>query len=111
MFPGLGIQSSSTDNSHNSFIHKMIDNSNINLINDLSSNDLSNSDIYNVSYHLIENPINELCPITREAFYLNQTVSIICNCKHIFNKEALNIWIENNNTCPSCRGPIRRSSH
>ena len=108
LFPGLGIHSSYTDNSHNTFIHKAIDSSNINLINDLSSNDLSNSDIYNVSYQLIENPMNEICPITRESFYLNQTVSMICNCKHIFNKEALNIWIENNNSCPSCRGSIRR---
>ena len=57
-------------------------------------------------YRLINQPINEVCSITHESFYLNQRVSMIRNCSHIFNSEALNIWIEHNNTCPVCRCQI-----
>tara|TARA_Y100000389_G_scaffold49141_1_gene44811 strand:+ start:379 stop:1047 length:669 start_codon:yes stop_codon:yes gene_type:complete len=70
------------------------------------SND--NIDIFNIlDYSNIENPLNDICPITRDRFYLDQNVYMIKNCKHIFNKSALNIWISNNNTCPTCRTNIR----
>ena len=62
--------------------------------------------IYN-EYRFIENPINEICPITRESFFQNQQVSMIKNCRHIFNKDALQIWLTNNRTCPTCRANIR----
>ncbi len=57
-------------------------------------------------YRFISNPINEMCPITRESFYLNQPVSMIRQCRHIFNKEALQIWLRSNSTCPTCRASI-----
>ena len=70
------------------------------------SND--NTDIFNVlNYRDIENPINDICPITRDRFFSEQNVFMIKKCKHIFNKSALNIWIANNNTCPTCRTNIR----
>lgn len=73
------------------------------------SND--NIDIFNIiNYRNIANPINDICPITRDRFYTNQNVYMIKNCKHIFNKSALNIWINNNNTCPTCRTNIRQST-
>lgn len=62
-------------------------------------------------FELIENPINDICPITRDRFYHTQNVMMISNCKHIFNKSSLNIWIQNNNTCPSCRSEIRNRSN
>ena len=65
--------------------------------------------IYN-EYRFIENPINEICPITRESFFQNQRVSMIKNCRHIFNKDALQIWLANNPTCPTCRSNITSSS-
>ena len=72
---------------------------------DISNN---NIDIFNIlDYRNIENPLNDICPITRDRFYLDQNVYMIKNCKHIFNKSALNIWINNNNTCPTCRTNIR----
>lgn len=67
----------------------------------------TSADIIEVNeYRYISNPINEMCPITRESFYLNQPVSMIRNCRHIFNKEALHIWLRSNNTCPTCRASI-----
>lgn len=62
-------------------------------------------------FRLIENPINEICPITRESFFQNQTVSMIKICRHIFNKDALQIWLSNNHTCPTCRANITSSSY
>lgn len=85
---------------------------NIITINDENKDllDISNDniDIFNIlDYRNIENPLNDICPITRDRFYLDQNVYMIKNCKHIFNKSALNIWINNNNTCPTCRTNIR----
>ncbi len=61
-------------------------------------------------FRFIDNPINEICPITRESFFQNQTVSMIKSCRHIFNKDALQIWLSNNHTCPTCRANITSSS-
>lgn len=60
-----------------------------------------------VQYDLIERPINDICPITRERFdSTTEHILMIKNCKHIFNKSALNIWLEHNSTCPCCRCQI-----
>tara|TARA_Y100000768_G_scaffold387353_2_gene378358 strand:+ start:1452 stop:2063 length:612 start_codon:yes stop_codon:yes gene_type:complete len=72
--------------------------------------DISNTDvdIFNIlNYENIENPINDICPITRDRFHSIQNVLMIRKCKHIFNKSALTRWIENNNTCPTCRINIK----
>ena len=61
-------------------------------------------------YEYVDDPINDICPITRERFYNNQNVLMINNCKHIFNKSSLNLWIRNHNTCPSCRRLIHQHS-
>lgn len=72
-----------------------------------NNDDISNSHLYNVSeFRLIESPINNICPITRERFYDNQNVLMIRNCRHIFNKSSLMMWINNHNSCPSCRASI-----
>lgn len=72
---------------------------------DISDNDI---DIFNIlNYENIQNPINDICPITRDRFHSIQNVLMIKKCKHIFNKSALNRWIENNNTCPTCRIDIK----
>ena len=94
------------DNSYNYRIYNY-DNSDVS-INEISTN----YDLINVKhFELIENPINDICPITRERFYNTQNVIMISRCKHIFNKSSLNIWIQNNNTCPSCRTLIHIASN
>ncbi len=85
-----------------------IDNSNtlIDISNEII--DISNHYLlYNVNeYSYIPNPLNDICPITRERFYNNQDVYMIKKCKHIFNKSALTRWFTTNNTCPNCRETI-----
>ena len=88
-----------------------IDCSNINLYNDTILDPSNNTEIYDFhQYNDIPNPINATCPITREAFYQNQNVLMIRTCRHIFNKDALMIWLRNHNTCPLCRNTIRHNS-
>ena len=93
------------NNGNNSF--------NILTINRDNSNVLLNTtppvnEIYDITeYELIQNPTNDICPITRDSFYNNQNVYMICKCKHIFNKTALNMWLEQNDICPYCRTSVR----
>ena len=78
-----------------------------------SDGSMNNADNSETNYHLyevarnndlIEHPINDICPITRERFdSTTEHILMIKNCKHIFNKSALNIWLDNNSTCPYCR--------
>ena len=69
--------------------------------------DSSNIHLFDVSqYSLIENPINDTCPISHEQFTPDQNVFMIRECKHIFSKPQLENWLINNNTCPSCRHDI-----
>ena len=64
--------------------------------------------LYEISqFDFIERPMNDICPITRDSFYNNQNVYMICKCKHIFNKTALNMWLEQNDICPYCRTSVR----
>lgn len=99
-----------------SFDTILITDDNKNIINDVSNNvDVDNSQntdqchLYEIShFDLIQHPLNDVCPITRERFdSTSEHILMIKKCKHIFNKSALNIWLEQNNTCPCCRGRIR----
>ena len=55
-------------------------------------------------YSDINNPINDICPISREEFEDDTTVYMIKNCKHIFKKLSLRQWFSMNiTTCPYCR--------
>jgi hypothetical protein len=82
-----------------------VDSSNTSLLND--ENNAEDCHIYDVKqFQFIENPVNDICPITRDRFYQNQNVYMTKICRHIFNKTALNMWLERNNTCPYCRARI-----
>lgn len=95
-----------TNNTFN-VLHINSDNS-YNLYEDLSN---GNVHLFNVSeFSLIQEPVNDICPITRERFYDNQNVMVIKTCKHIFNTSSLNIWLRNHNTCPSCRQIITNTN-
>lgn len=74
-----------------------------------SSNNHHNYHLYDIArFDMIQEPINELCPITRERFYpTTENLLMICECKHIFNKSALYTWFSNHNTCPCCRISVR----
>jgi len=55
----------------------------------------------------IVRPINNSCPITMDTFEDNTLVSVIRECNHIFNTDALNNWFRGNCRCPVCRYDIR----
>jgi hypothetical protein len=55
----------------------------------------------------ISNPINSNCPITLEPFSNNSPITEILGCNHLFGRNALSLWFENNVRCPVCRYDIR----
>ena len=86
---------------------------NINQVRIINNEEISD-DVLN-NYHIIcfdnygdiENPLNDICPITRERFYQNCRVYQIRGCRHIYNPGALQRWIDLNHTiCPYCRHNI-----
>ena len=98
-------QENSRNNDISYTIVKIEDESHIHLMDSSQ-----NVHLYDVSsYSFINNPINDICPITRERFSPEQNVMMIAQCKHIFNKPNLNTWLRQNNTCPSCRALIRNN--
>ena len=104
LFPS-NAETSTTQNRDVSLNIIEVDASNTSLLNDENSSE--DCDIYDVKqFQFIENPLNDICPITRDRFYQNQNVYMTKNCRHIFNKTALNMWLEQNNTCPYCRARI-----
>lgn len=116
-FDTLGTTLQNNDNAYTqtqsvSFETLLITNNNKHIVNDdVSCNDNNDSSRYHLfeisHFDLIQNPINDVCPITRERFDSTTEVTLmIKKCKHIFNKSALNIWLEHNNTCPCCRREI-----
>ena len=101
LIPNLFNENTTQDNSYN-IKHINIDNSNI-LQNteDISNENIHLFDIEQFQY--INDPINDICPITRERFIQEQNVIMINKCKHTFNKSSLNLWLSRNTTCPCCR--------
>ena len=55
----------------------------------------------------IQNPVNIICPITRDPFEVSEIVTQIKHCSHVFNSSALNTWFLSNCICPVCRYDIR----
>ena len=104
----------SSTNSTNLYTHDisfeilLITEGNKNIVNGDVSQNANHYHLYEISnFDLIQNPINDVCPITRERFdSASENILMIKNCKHIFNKSALNIWLEGNNSCPCWRGRI-----
>ena len=68
---------------------------------------IENSVIRNIRYGNVTNPINQSCPISTEPFNDNSIVSIIRNCRHVFNSNELSSWFQYNCICPVCRYDIR----
>jgi len=71
---------------------------------------INNAIIQPLRYSDILSPVNDICPITREPFTDNSSVSVIRYCKHVFNRTELTNWFQYNCVCPVCRYDIREYS-
>ena len=59
-----------------------------------------------IPYCTINNPLNDICPISQVPFDLIDSVMQINSCKHNFNPYSLIRWFDTNSTCPMCRRQI-----
>jgi hypothetical protein len=55
----------------------------------------------------VQEPGNRSCPITQEEFDDDDNIMLIRQCGHIFNRDELNRWFQQNVRCPMCRYDIR----
>lgn len=46
------------------------------------------------------------CEICHDAINNGDIIRIINICNHSFHQECIDAWLENNNTCPYCRGNV-----
>lgn len=59
-----------------------------------------------IPYCTINNPLNDICPISQVPFDLIDSVMQINSCKHNFNPYSLIRWFDAHSTCPMCRRQI-----
>ena len=59
-----------------------------------------------IPYCTINNPLNDICPISQVPFDLIDSVMQINICKHNFNPYSLIRWFDTHSTCPMCRRQI-----
>ena len=59
-----------------------------------------------IPYCTINNPLNDICPISQVPFDLIDSVMQINSCKHNFNPYSLIRWFDTHSTCPMCRQQI-----
>jgi hypothetical protein len=60
-----------------------------------------------VRYGDIEEPLNQSCPISLDPFHVDDQVTAIKHCGHIFKTDEIQSWFESNVRCPVCRYDIR----
>lgn len=46
---------------------------------------------------------DESCPISMESYELGKNKTVVTTCYHIFQKSALDTWLESNTCCPVCK--------
>jgi hypothetical protein len=56
-----------------------------------------------IPFCTIQNPQNEICPISQIQFEEIDCIMQINHCKHNFNPYSLFRWLDSNATCPMCR--------
>lgn len=72
-------------------------------------NDLSDNLKLKLSNHVVttENNIkydkNETCCICFEEFGDENVIQCEAQCKNIFHRDCINLWLSNNSSCPLCR--------
>ena len=59
-------------------------------------------------YGHIQHPVNTECPISQEAFNIDDDVLQITSCRHIFKRDCLLSWFRTGTGCPLCRVDLRR---
>ena len=87
----------------------------INLTRPLNNTSMSNIPTRNqisratntTQFSNINNPSNAICPISRDRFNSNDTVTQIIPCGHIFSTNILQQWFTYHSVCPMCRYDIR----
>ena len=60
-----------------------------------------------VLFSSLNNPVNNICPISRDVFQPNDTVMQIIPCGHVFTRDNLQTWFRSSTHCPMCRYDIR----
>ena len=60
-----------------------------------------------MEFSALEDPRNDVCPITQQAFELSTPVTRIRSCGHVCEREALQRWFTYSTVCPLCREDIR----
>ena len=58
-------------------------------------------------FNQINQPLNDVCPITRNNFNDTDNVLQILECRHCFTPVSLRTWFETSVRCPICRYDIR----
>ena len=53
-----------------------------------------------------EDTITTTCEICHDTINNGDIIRIINICNHSFHQECIDAWLENNNTCPYCRGNV-----
>jgi E3 ubiquitin-protein ligase RNF115/126 len=48
------------------------------------------------------NKIDQSCPVCKDDFCLKET-AIHLPCKHCFHEDCIKPWLQERNTCPTCR--------
>ena len=56
-----------------------------------------------IPFCTIDNPQNEICPISQIQFKEIDCIMQINHCKHNFNPYSLFRWLDSSSTCPMCR--------
>jgi len=56
-----------------------------------------------IPFCTIDNPKNEICPISQIQFKEIDCIMQINHCKHNFNPYSLFRWLDSSSTCPMCR--------
>lgn len=69
-----------------------------------------NNAVTTLPFSSISNPLNDRCPIGLEYFDLNEMVTQIRQCGHIFCTSEIQEWFQSNVHCPVCRYDIRENS-
>ena len=69
------------------------------------------SAIEKTKFEMIDEPLNNSCPISQHDFSNNDDVIQLKTCKHIFMPNHILQWFERNVGCPLCRNDIRDNSN
>lgn len=94
----------SLDISQNQRVQRESDDFNL----DISLNDINETrnEIRYTTFGGLETRNETICPITQEAFNLEDNV-VLLECGHYFKKDGFLVWARRSRSCPSCRALFR----